>query len=378
MSGTESYVYLEIAEAVRRLIVSGELAVGERLPSVRDMAERWKCTPNTVSRAYAYLAREGLVSAHRGGGTRVASARPDLSGGQPAGWEWASLVNRAESYLLEALGQGHTPAHAEAALAAAISRWQELQRRVPPFDSLSSAEGRLPGTLSFAGSHDLAVELLTRMLAEREPAVELATAFVGSLGGLMALARGEADISGCHLWDEATGEYNKPFVLRLLPNHPIMLLTLVKRIQGLIVAPGNPRRLDSLVNLRDSGVKLINRQPGSGTRVWLDVQLKAAGVDPSTIDGYQSEETTHLAIARAVAEGRADVGVGVSAAAAAYALDFVPLGEERYDLVVPLELWEQVPLMALREVVASTRFKEAVLALGGYDVSQTGVAVRVG
>ena len=378
MSGTESYVYLEIAEAVRRLIVSGELAVGERLPSVRDMAERWKCTPNTVSRAYAYLAREGLVSAHRGGGTRVASARPDLSGGQPAGWEWASLVNRAESYLLEALGQGHTPAHAEAALAASISRWQELQRRVSPLKGLSSVELRSPGTLAFAGSHDLAVELLTRMLAEREPAIELATAFVGSLGGLIALAREEADISGCHLWDEVTGEYNKPFVLRLLPNRPIMLLTLANRSQGLIVPPGNPLRLESLAGLEGSGVRLINRQPGSGTRVWLDVQLKAAGVDPSAIDGYESEETTHLAIARAVAEGRADVGLGVSAAAAAYGLDFVPLGEERYDLVVPLELWEEAPLIALREVVASARFKEAVLALGGYDVTETGAAVRVG
>ena len=216
------------------------------------------------------------------------------------------------------------------------------------------------------------------MLAEREPAIELATAFVGSLGGLMALARGEAEISGCHLWDEVTGEYNRPFVLRLLPNRPIMLLTLAKRIQGLIVPPGNPRRLKSLADLSGSGVRLINRQPGSGTRVWLDVQLKAAGVDPSAIEGYESEETTHLAVARAVAEGRADVGLGVSAAAAAYGLDFVPLGEERYDLVVPLELWEEAPLLALREVVASARFKEAVLALGGYDVTETGAAVRVG
>ena len=194
----------------------------------------------------------------------------------------------------------------------------------------------------------------------------------------MALARGEAEISGCHLWDEVTGEYNSPFVLRLLPNRPIMLLTLAKRIQGLIVPPGNPRGLEALADLQDSGVRLINRQPGSGTRVWLDVQLKAAGVDPSAIEGYESEETTHLAIARAVAEGRADVGLGVSAAAAAYCLDFIPLGEERYDLVVPLELWEEASLMALREVVASARFKEAVLALGGYDVTETGAAVRVG
>ncbi len=378
MSGAENYVYLEIAEAVRRLIVSGELAVGARLPSVRDMAERWNCTPNTVSRAYAYLAQDGLVSAHRGGGTRVASARPDLSVGQPAGWEWASLVNRAESYLLEALGQGHTPAHAEAALAAAISRWQELQRRTSPLAELSEIEGQPPGSVAFAGSHDLAVELLTRMLTERDPPIALATVFVGSLGGLMAMARGEAEISGCHLWDEVTGEYNRPFVLRLLPNRAVMLLTLVKRLQGLIVPSGNPRGLATLSDLTGTGIRLSNRQPGSGTRVWLDLQLKVAGIDPATVAGYESEETTHLGVARAVAEGRADVGLGVSAAAAAYGLDFVPLGEERYDLVVPVELWEEPPLLALRDVVSSAHFKEAVLALGGYDVSETGAAVRLG
>lgn len=378
MSGTESYVYVEIAESVRRLILSGELVVGERLPSVREMAERWRCTPNTVSRAYAYLANEGLVSAHRGGGTRVASTRPDFAAVRPAGWEWASLVNRAESYLLEALSQGNTPAHAEAALAAAISRWRELQRPDSPMDSPSAIGTRPTGDLVFAGSHDLTVELLTRMLAEREPPVEMSTSFVGSLGGLMALARGEAGVCGCHLWDEVTGEYNTPFVVRLLPNRSVVMLTLVKRLQGLIVPSGNPRGLTSIAGLSSTGARLINRQPGSGTRVWLDVQLKASGTDPSTIVGYDSEEVTHLGVARAVSERTADVGVGISAAAAAYGLDFVPLGEERYDLVVPAESWDDPSVVALREVVSSSYFKEAVLALSGYDVSETGSTVTLG
>ena len=381
MSAGETYVYLEIAEAVRRLIVSGELAVGARLPSVRDMAERWKCTPNTVSRAYSHLAREGLVSAHRGGGTRVAPARPGADNGRSTEWEWASLVNRAESYLLEALAQGHTASHAEAALAAAISRWQELQ------GSTASSSDSTPRpvierhrveTLAFTGSHDLTVELLTRMLAERRPPVDLRTSFVGSLGGLIALARDETDVSGAHLWDQATGDYNAPFVQRLLPNRRVVLLTLVTRLQGLIVPRGNPPGLAIVADLVRPGVRFINRQAGSGTRVWLDGELKAAGIDPARIDGYDCEETTHLGVARAVAEGPSTVGLGVSAAAAAYGLDFVPQHQERYDLVVPVELWDESAVVALREVVSSARFKEAVLALGGYDVAATGTEIVLG
>lgn len=372
MAGSDTFVYLDIAENVRRLIIAGELQAGDRLPPVREMAKRWGCTPNTVSRAYACLQQEGLVTAHRGGGTRVASVEPGLGQDPPVEWQWADLVNRAESYLLEALGRGHAPAHAEAALAAAISRWQDL-RRV----GLRGAETTSPApstrVLRFAGSHDLAVEYLVRALAERTPPVELAADYIGSLGGLMAVARGEADMCGTHLWDEVTGKYNLPFVQRILPNRTMVLLSLVQRLQGLIVSPGNPLHLRGLEDLVREGVVFVNRQRGSGTRVWLDVQLKAAGVKVESIAGYKDEEMTHLGVARAVAEGRANVALGISAAATAYGLDFIPLGRERYDLVVPLEIWDTEPMRALKAVVASDSFKSTVSALGGYDVSETGV-----
>lgn len=382
MAGVESFVYVEIAEAVRRLIVSGELGPGDRLPSVRGMAERWHCTPATVARAYSLLADEGLVSAHRGGGTRVAHPKVPAAGSVPPGWEWAGLVNRAEAYLLEALAAGHTPAQAEAALAAAIGRWQELRERPRPATKAAvgpeASEPAGPWTLRFAGSHDLCVELLSRSLAEHDPPVTLTTEFTGSLGGLMALARGEADIAGAHLWDEATGDYNLPFVERVLPNVAVVLLNLVKRQQGLIVPAGNPQGLRSLPDLTQPGVVFVNRQPGSGTRVWLDVQLKQGGVGPDLIDGYAHVESTHLGVARAVAEGAATAGLGIRAAAEAYGLDFIPLGEERYDLVVPLGLWGSPAVQALREALASTQFLEAVTALGGYDVSETGAERRTG
>jgi molybdate-binding protein/DNA-binding transcriptional regulator YhcF (GntR family) len=376
MPTSESFVYLEIAEAVRRLIVSGELQGGDRLPSIRAAARRWKCTPNTVSRAYSVLASEGLVLAHRGAGTRVASVSTGHGGATPPEWQWASLVNRAETYLLEALGLGHSPAHAEAALAAAISRWHDVRRRPSPGTHEIPAE-RSGREVRFAGSHDLSVELLGRSLVEQTPPVTFITDFIGSLGGLIALARGEADVAGSHLWDEVAGEYNVPFVQRVLPNRKLILLNLVQRLQGLIVPPGNPQGLRALDGLVRPGVRFINRQTGSGTRVWLDVQLKSANVAPERIDGYNQEESTHLGVARAVAEGRATVGLGISAAATAYGLDFLPLGQERYDLVIPLEIWDEPALQSMRAVVVSPQFQQAVSALGGYDLSETGTETRL-
>ncbi|OFW55601.1 MAG: hypothetical protein A2133_09580 [Actinobacteria bacterium RBG_16_64_13] len=374
MAGGESFVYLEIAESVRRLIVSGELTAGARLPSVRAMAQRWRCTPNTASRAYSRLAQEGLVSAHRGGGTRVASQAAGSAEHTPPEWQWANLVNRAETYLLEALNRGHSAAHAEAALVAAIARWQEMRRRPADEEPVAPASA---DELRFSGSHDLSVEILARFLSEQKPAVSLSTDFIGSLGGLMALARGEADIAGSHLWDEATGQYNVPFVQRVLPNRRIVLVNLAQRIQGLMVPTGNPQGLGAIPDLKKPGVVFVNRQPGSGTRVWLDVRLRAAGVSSNEIRGYDKEESTHMGVAWAVAEGRATAGLGIGAAATAYGLTFIPLGQERYDLVIPLERCEDFAVQSLRSVVGSPPFREAVLALGGYDVSETGVETRL-
>ena len=382
MPPSESFVYHEIAESVRRLIVSGRLQPGDKLPSVRDMARTWHCTPNTVGRAYAVLATEGLVSSHRGGGTRVSftDGGPEAAGaaGIPA-FRWASLVNRAEQYLLDAVAIGQTPAHAEAALAAAISRWQDMQEQAGRAGRAAGGAGRPPegvapacGVFRFAGSNDLSVELLARMMSEIPDPVQLSLEFLGSLGGLMALAQGEADLAGSHLWDEVTGQYNLPFVQRVLPNRPLVLLTLVHRLIGLMLPPGNPERLRGIADLARPGVSFVNRQSGSGTRVWFDVQLKALGMQSSDITGYGREEITHLAVARAIADGEATAGVGIGAAAAAYGLGFIPLGQEQYDLVIPEELWDRRETKSLRAVVDSNHFKQAVQALGGYDSTATG------
>jgi molybdate-binding protein/DNA-binding transcriptional regulator YhcF (GntR family) len=370
MSSEPSYLYLEIAESIRRRIAAGELQSGDRLPPVREMASRWGCTPGTVGRAYTLLAQEGLVEGQRGRGTRV--RRSTLQPEQRA-LHWATLVNQAEGFLLGALSAGHTPEQAQTALSVAAARWRELQRhdQVGP----AAGEGRPtpPGApLRFVGSHDLLMESLARLLAEERGGVALTLDYRGSLGGLMALAQGAADLAGVHLWDEPTDSYNLPFVRRLLPGRRLVVLHLVDRSLGLIVPVGNPQALETLADLARPGVVLINRQRGSGTRVWLDAQLKALEVDASSIAGYGREALTHLAVASAVAEGEATVGLGIHAAARAYGLGFVPLTQECYDLVIPESVWHTDLAQTLAQVVRSERFKTEIATLGGYESSETG------
>jgi molybdate-binding protein/DNA-binding transcriptional regulator YhcF (GntR family) len=367
MKKHEDFLYQEIAEALRRRIASGELKPGDRVPPVREMARQWGCTPGTVSRAYAQLRQEGLLAGHRGSGTRVTPS--ELQPNDPS-WGWASLVNRAEQYLLEAISGGHSPGRAESALAVAISRWQDLQRTGAP--SSSSESPSSAKALHFVGSHDLSVELLARMLRDEPPHLQLSIDYVGSLGGLMALAREQADVAGSHLWDEATDTYNLPFVQRLLPGRRAVLLTLAHRSLGLITPPGNPGALRGLGDLTRSDTRLVNRQPGSGTRVWLDAHLKALGLSPASVPGYEREELTHLAVARAVDQGEATVGLGIHAAAAAFGLDCVPLTQERYDLVFPEGVWNMAQAQTLVKVVRSARFAQALADLSGYDTAQTG------
>jgi molybdate-binding protein/DNA-binding transcriptional regulator YhcF (GntR family) len=360
----QAYLYQEIAETLRRRIASGELNAGDRLPPVRALAEEWSCTPGTISRAYQMLAEEGLLISHPGRGTRVA---PDALQPIAGVWPWAALVNRAEQYLLEALARGHTPIQATAALGVAVGRWEELQEQGATAEPLVPA-----GVVRFAGSHDLALEVLAGMLGEVAPALRWQAEFTGSLGGLMTLARGEADLAGTHLWDATTDQYNVPFVERLFPGRSVGLLTLARRELGFIVAPGNPLKLDEIADLGQPGVRLINRQTGSGTRVWFDAQLERAGVDGDRISGYARAAATHTAVARAVANGEVDVGIGIFAAARSFRLGFVSLAQEQYDLVMLATGWQTPGGRAVRQVVQSSAFREALAALGGYDTSVTG------
>ena len=234
-------------------------------------------------------------------------------------------------------------------------------------------------TIVAIGSHDLTLDLLADALGRRADGRRLSSANVGSLGGLLALSRGEAHFAGSHLLDEDTGEYNVPYIRRILPQTDVVLLGFIQREQGLIVPRGNPKDIRELADLTNPDVVFINRQRGAGTRVLLDFRLRQRGINPRDIQGYQRQEFTHLAVAAAVASGAADCGMGILAAARALGLDFVPLDMERYDLVIPAEFFESEMLAPLLEIIRSPEFAARILDLGGYATPQIGqVLARIG
>ncbi|RLT45325.1 MAG: molybdopterin biosynthesis protein [Chloroflexi bacterium] len=242
----------------------------------------------------------------------------------------------------------------------------ELMRPLASIDS----------TIVAIGSHDLTLDLLADRLRQAQPRRSLSSAHVGSLGGLLALQRGEAHLAGSHLLDEASGAYNLDSIRRLLTPHGVrvVLLGFVNRQQGLMLPKGNPKAIASLEDLLREDVAFVNRQRGAGTRVLLDYALKQQGLDPRRINGYDRQEFTHLAVAAAVKSGAADVGLGILAAARALELDFVPLFDERYDLVIPVEQYESELLAPLLGLIRGRdgAFVRAVQALGGYDTDQMG------
>jgi putative molybdopterin biosynthesis protein len=222
---------------------------------------------------------------------------------------------------------------------------------------------------------DPALATLGRHLTRRHGEVRLLAGEAGSLAALTALRRGEAHVAGMHLLDEASGEYNLPYVRRHFAGRPVMVITAAHWAQGLIVARGNPRGIASAAELARPELTIVNREAGSGSRAALDHALHLAGVTPTALQGYARQVPSHRAVAEIVAAGLADAGPGIQAAAHAFDLGFVPLGYERYDLVIPAEWREPPPVQALLETLASASFRADLEALPGYDVSQTGTVV---
>jgi putative molybdopterin biosynthesis protein len=225
-------------------------------------------------------------------------------------------------------------------------------------------------TLVVLGSHDLTIDLMAQFLAQTGG--RLVSANVGSLGGLIALRRAEAHLAGSHLLDPESGEYNLSYIRRYLPGTPVTVVGLVDRQQGLIVATGNPLQIGGLEDLNRDQISFINRQRGAGTRVLLDYNLDLKGIPFQSVNGYDREEFTHLAVAAAVASGRADCGLGIQAAAMALELDFIPLFQERYDLIIPNEHFESSQLQPLLALLEDESFRNAVQALPGYDIKPMG------
>jgi molybdate-binding protein len=262
------------------------------------MSIQWRCAPGTVQRAYQELAQQGLVVSRTGQGTRVADAAPGRD---------QTLLRRA------------TLVHDRVVPVRHPDRWLIRGRRTGVrlrwiAGASSEKPQPVPGPRCVSSAATIRQYQARCSLADQAPPA-LDIAFAGSLGGLIALAEYKAEIAGSHLWDEETDTYNRPFVQRLLPGRRAALLTLAHRRLGLIVQPGNPAELEGLGDLARPGLRFVNRQPGAGTRVWLDAQLHRRGIDPVLINGYEEQFFTHSEVARAVGERRAEVGLGIEAAA---------------------------------------------------------------
>jgi len=233
----------------------------------------------------------------------------------------------------------------------------------------------IENTILCTGSHDLAIGVLEDQLKLSHPELKIAATNVGSVGGLLAMQRGETHIAGTHLLDPATGVYNIPDIQRTIPKVPLVLVHLARRQQGILVERGNPKKMATLKDLARKGIRFVNRQPGSGTRVLLDYELKKIAIDAIAIAGYEREEFTHMAVGVAVASGLADAGLAVRAVAHALGLDFIPVADEQYDLLMHRSFFDSARGSLLQQVIVSAQFKHAVGALGGYDTSQAGMVL---
>jgi putative molybdopterin biosynthesis protein len=226
-------------------------------------------------------------------------------------------------------------------------------------------QGKKP-VLVFSGSHDLALERLATRLSHQMTLLSLP---VGSLNGLVNLRQGLCHLSGAHILDE-NGQYNTVTVRHLFPEHNVGLVTLAWRTQGLLLAPGNPKGIRNLLDLEREDVIFLNRNPGSGTRLWLEQEITRIGLPSNLIRGFENAVPTHSQAARAVLAGQADVSLGIQAAAHAHGLDFLPLFEERYDLVLSHESQRQ--LTPLLDDLQTASFRHIIESLSGYNAAHCG------
>lgn len=242
-------------------------------------------------------------------------------------------------------------------------------------DALFLQEVILPKTkrpaVIFSGSHDLALEGIAEHL---EKHVTLLSMPVGSLDGLVNLRQGLCQISGSHLLDES-GEYNTPFIRHLFPDRDVQIVTLAYRTQGLMFAGGNPLGIKKIVDIAKPTVRFVNRNAGSGTRLWFDAELRKLKIPTDKVNGYHRVVKTHSEAASLVASKKVDAALGQQAAAHQHGVDFIPLFEERYDLVLPRA--NEKMLFPLLDYIQTSDFRKSLGSLTGYDAAHSGEQIAL-
>lgn len=351
-------LYQQIVDQVKGARARGELLAGERLPTVRALAKELGVNPNTVSHAYRLLQQDGVIAGQPGRGTEVTAVATTTA------LALQRLRTQIEPVARDALSDGLSPLLITTVMS-------DIVEHIQPHEQGEQSYQPSEIVVRYFGSHDFCLDVLARRLRAHHPKLQFSWTPVGSTTGLLAVGHGEADLTGVHLLDRATGEYNRPAADRLLPGVAIRFVTLAHREQGLFVRRGNPLGLRTIEDLVHPGVRFASRQPGSGTSALLDYLLGLRGLAIAQLN-VTRELTTHLEVASAVAGGTADAGLGVRSAARALDLDFVPMWRERFDLAYRRSDEDAPWLAPMLEVLTSPAFRADIEALEGYDGSRTG------
>ncbi|MGD0233513.1 MAG: molybdopterin biosynthesis protein [Syntrophorhabdales bacterium] len=233
-------------------------------------------------------------------------------------------------------------------------------------------QNELRGRIHILGSHDFSLDVMRDIIKKTRPDMDLISTHIGSLSGVIALQKGVVDLCTTHILDEKEKVYNIPVVKKYLGTRPALLINVAKRIQGLVVAKGNPKGVKGIPDLSRVDIRFVNRQVGSGTRILLDTMLAEQGIDRASIRGYDREEFTHAAVGVLVKDGITDVGLAIYPIARLFGLDFLPLVEEEYDLLVAREFTEESKFSAVMEAITSSEFARRLQEFGGYNTDQTG------
>ena len=236
---------------------------------------------------------------------------------------------------------------------------------------------KLKNTVVVIGSHDPLLDELGDMLHVADGDVYMSSSHVGSMGGIMAIRRGEAHAAGCHLLNTEDGVYNLAFMKKYFPKGGVKLIRCVGRQQGMMVAKGNPLNIQKFSDIAREGIRYVNRQKGSGTRILTDYLCKQENLNTTAIYGYDREELTHTSVAAQIVSGSADAGMGIYSAANLYDLDFIPICIEEYDLIIPDHAWDTPMVQQLLKTLKSDAFKEKILSLGGYTVENPGEIISL-
>lgn len=226
----------------------------------------------------------------------------------------------------------------------------------------------IKNAIVFSGSHDLTIDLLSSSLKQVRTDMKIVSSHVGSMAGIMAIRKGEAHVAGIHLLDPETKQYNISYVRRLLAGQDVVLYPFLKRKQGWILPVGNPLGIKTVHDVVEKKASFVNRQKGAGTRILFDLLLEEAGLNSEDVAGYDREMFSHLAVAAEVNGDVDSAGLGIYPAAKAMGLEFVPLADEEYDLVMTRSFYESEQGLLLREIIHTPAFKERVENIGGYQV----------